>query len=70
MRPESELYRLEVGVHLRIHSCVPRSAWDVLLEQERRPLTSDGTVDDSPVLELDRDRLVIELHQKPKAGTN
>lgn len=26
---------------------------------------SDGTVNDSPVLELDRDRLVIELHQKP-----
>lgn len=70
MRPESELNRLEVGVHLRIHGCGPRLAWDVLLGQERRLFTSNGTVDDSPVLELDRDRLVIELHQKPKAGTN
>lgn len=59
-----------MGVHLRVHSWVPRLAWDVLLGQKRRPLTSDGTMDDSPVLELDRDRLVIELHQKPKAGTN
>lgn len=27
-------------------------------------LTSDGTVDDGPIFELDRDRLVVELHQE------
>jgi hypothetical protein len=28
-------------------------------------LTGDGSVDDGAVLELDGDRLVVQLHQKP-----
>lgn len=30
-------------------------------------LTGDGSVDDGAVLELDGDRLVVQLHQKPAA---
>ena len=30
----------------------------------RSTLTSDGSVNNSPIFELDRDRLVVELHQK------
>jgi hypothetical protein len=30
-----------------------------------RELTSDGAMDDGTIFQLDRDRLVVELHQKP-----
>jgi hypothetical protein len=30
-----------------------------------RLLTSDGAMDNGTIFQLDRDRLVVELHQKP-----
>ncbi len=33
-------------------------------------LTGDGAVHDSPVLELNRDRLIVELHQESAKGVD
>lgn len=71
--PDRHLDRFEVRVHGHVDAC----AWDGLASRREGRLgatgglqerlegggrTSDGTVNDCTVLELDRDRLVVELH--------
>jgi len=42
-----------------------RTMFSLIPIAQYQQLTSDGAVDDGTIFQLDRDRLVVELHQKP-----
>lgn len=56
-------------VHLHVDACLSGGVLDVSGKREQaRKQTSDGTMDDGPIFEFDRDGLIVELHEESAEG--